>query len=72
MFGAPPNPAMREVVTVEERGSVDTRERKALVGLIHERRSTFRKQSKELGRKLFAEKPKAFRRRVGIYLDAWA
>jgi CHAD domain-containing protein len=63
---------MEHVVTVEERGSVDTRERKALVGLIHERRSTFRKQSKELGRKLFAEKPKAFRRRVGIYLDAWA
>ena len=63
---------MQHVVTVEERGSVDNRERKALVGLIHERRATFLKQAKDLGRKLFAEKPKVFRRRVGVYLDAWA
>jgi CHAD domain-containing protein len=63
---------MTHVLTTELRDAVERRERKALLGLIGERRATLQKHAKQLGRKLFADKPKAFRRRVREYLDAWA
>jgi len=62
---------MTGVLATELRDSVEAHERKALVGLIRERRATLRKHAKQLGRKLFAEKSKAFRRRISEYLDAW-
>jgi len=48
------------------------RERKALIALIRERRSALEKRALRLGRKLFAEKPRPFRRRVREYLAQWA
>ena len=63
--------AVMEAVVTRERGAVEAQERKALIGLIGERRSTLQKKATELGRKLYAEKPKAFRRRIAEYLAAW-
>jgi CHAD domain-containing protein len=63
---------MNGLLKDEAHDSVDPRERKALSALIRERRSTLQKRAERLGRKLFAEKPKAFRRRVREYIDVWA
>jgi CHAD domain-containing protein len=63
--------AVMKGVLRTERDHVAAHERKALLGLIGERRSTLQKHAVELGRKLYAEKPKAFRGRIREYLDAW-
>ena len=56
----------------KERNAVTGRERKALAALLAERRATLQKHAFGIGQKLFAEKPKAFRQRIGEYVDAWA
>ena len=63
---------MKQVLTHELHDEIAGHERKALLGLIAERRATLQKRAKRLGRKLFADKRKAFRRRVSEYLAAWA
>jgi len=63
---------MKQALTHELHDAIAGHERKALLGLIAERRATLQKRAKRLGRKLFADKRKAFRRRVSEYLAAWA
>jgi CHAD domain-containing protein len=63
---------MKGVLAAELRDSMESHERKALVGLIRKRRETLHKRAQRLGRKLFAEKPKRFGRRLRETLDAWA
>jgi CHAD domain-containing protein len=57
-----------EIVRQELADSVDRRERQALRGLVADRRRTLQKHAFELGGRLYAEKPKAFARRMRHYL----
>ena len=56
--------ARRETFTGEE-------ERKALLGLVERRQDELLEQAIALGHRLYAEKPKAFRRRLAGYWEAW-
>jgi CHAD domain-containing protein len=56
--------ARREAFAGEE-------ERKALLGLVERRQGELLEQAIGLGHRLYAEKPKAFRRRLAGYWEAW-
>lgn len=63
---------LRVLIRGELREDVPGRERKALRGLADERRATLQKHAAASGLRLYAEKPKAFTRRMREYMGAWA
>mgnify|MGYP006278008515 CR=1 FL=1 len=50
----------------------DTREVQALLGLVRRRQTELRAEARPLGRRIFAEKPKALSKRIARYWRAWA
>lgn len=60
------NLLLEEAQVVEEPGVVD-----AAVALIDERRDRLAGAALATGRRLYAERPKAFTRRLGVYWEAW-
>lgn len=49
----------------------DERDREVLLGLVEQRQQALRTLARPLGRKLFAEKPRAFERRLRRYWRVW-
>ncbi len=64
--------AVMKELADDDLAGVDRHERHALDGLIADRRATLQKKARRIGRKLYAEKPKAFARRIEEYLRASA
>jgi CHAD domain-containing protein len=62
---------LRETLLAEPETFGDRRDLQALLGLVDRRQAELRAEAEPLGRKVFAEKPKAFTARIGAYWAAW-
>ncbi len=62
---------LRETLLAEPETFGDRRDLQALLGLVDRRQAELRVKAEPLGRKVFAEKPKAFAARIGAYWAAW-
>lgn len=61
----------RDALTREGDSLADGAIFEALLGLIDQRREDLRKEAAPLGARIFAEKPKHLKRRIGCYWKAW-
>jgi hypothetical protein len=59
------------LVSVRPEAFTGAEERKALLELVERRQGELLEQAIALGHRLYAEKPKAFRRRLAGYCQAW-
>ncbi|MGJ3245735.1 MAG: CHAD domain-containing protein [Elainellaceae cyanobacterium] len=62
---------LRDFVLSEPRRLQDVSGLDALIALIDRRRDQLRSHAGFLGRRIYAEKPKAFAQRLGIYWETW-
>lgn len=62
---------MRAIVLEHTNAFSDARDLRDTLSLVERRRTQFRAQAHVLGRRVFAEKPACFRRRLAQYWEAW-